>query len=73
MLGSVVQIVTGSFTSTEAIVEIEKFYKERSTKGFDQGLAQSLDSIRGKANWVDRDAQEVRGWLSDRSFLKSKL
>ena len=73
MLGSVVQIVTNSFTTIESVSEIEKFYSDKSTKGFDQSLAQSLDSIRGKAKWVERDAQEVRSWLSQRGFLNSKL
>jgi aminopeptidase 2 len=73
MLGSVVQIVTNSFCSKEAVVEIEQFFKDKSTKGFDQGLAQSLDAVRAKANWIERDAQDVRTWLSERGFLKGKL
>ena len=73
MLGTVVQLVTNSFTSKEAVNEIEQFYKNKSTKGFDQGLAQSLDNVRAKANWIERDAQDVRSWLSERGFLKGKL
>ena len=73
MLGSVVQIVTNGFTSAEAIREIEGFFKGKSTKGFDQGLAQSLDSVRAKANWVERDSKDVRAWLAERGYLKGKL
>ena len=73
MLGTVVQIVTSCFTSKEAVEEIEKFFSDKSTKGFDQGLAQSLDTVRAKANWVERDAHDVRNWLSERGFLKGKL
>jgi aminopeptidase 2 len=73
MLGTVVQLVTNSFTSKEAVSEIEQFFKNKSTKGFDQGLAQSLDNVRAKANWIERDAQDVRAWLSERGFLKGKL
>lgn len=73
MLGSVVQIVTNSFTSTEAISEIQEFFKDKSTKGFDQGLAQSLDSVKAKASWLERDAQDVRAWLAERGYLKGKL
>jgi aminopeptidase 2 len=73
MLGSVVQIVTNSFSSKASVEEIEKFFKDKSTKGFDQGLAQSLDAVRAKANWVERDAGEVRSWLSERGFFKGKL
>jgi aminopeptidase 2 len=73
MLGSVVQLVTNSFTSKEAVNEIEAFFKDKSTKGFDQGLAQSLDNVRAKASWIERDAHDVRAWLSERGFLKGKL
>jgi len=73
MLGSVVQIVTNSFSSKTSVEEIEKFFNDKSTKGFDQGLAQSLDAVRAKANWVERDAGEVRSWLSERGFFKGKL
>jgi aminopeptidase 2 len=73
MLSTVVTICTSSMTSKEAISEIEGFFKGKSTKGFDQGLAQSLDSVRAKAGWLERDSHEVRNWLGERGFLKSKL
>lgn len=73
MLGSVVQIVTNNFSSMDAVEDIEQFFKDKSTKGFDQGLAQSLDAVRAKACWVERDAKDVRNWLSERGFFKGKL
>lgn len=74
MLGTVVQITTNAFTSLEAVEEIEKFFKDKSTKKFNQGLAQSLDGIRAKASWIERDAGDVRGWLVEKGFLgKGKL
>ena len=73
MLSSVVQIVTSSFTSMESISEIEEFFKDKDTKGFDLALAQSLESIKAKAKWIQRDAKEVRAWLSERGFFKGKL
>ena len=73
LLASVVQIVTNNFTSMESVEEIEKFFKDKNTKGFNQGLAQSLDAVRAKANWIERDGQDVRSWLSDRGYFKGKL
>jgi len=73
MLGSVVQIVTNSFTSNQSVKEIEEFFSDKSTKGFDQGLAQSLDSVKAKASWIERDAQDVRAWLAERGYLMGKL
>ena len=64
MLGTIVSICTSSFTRNEDIERIQSFFAERSTKGFDQGLAQSLDSIRAKAAWLDRDKKDVAEWVT---------
>lgn len=73
LLSSVIQMTTNNFSSVESIEEIERFFKDKNTKGFNQGLAQSLDAVRAKANWIERDGQDVRSWLSERGFLKAKL
>ncbi|KAH3680603.1 hypothetical protein WICPIJ_008223 [Wickerhamomyces pijperi] len=68
MLGSVVSISTSGYTSFEKAEEIEKFFAAKSTKGFDQGLAQSLDTIKSKAAWVKRDNQKVVDWLNSKNL-----
>ncbi len=69
MLGSVVQICTSSFTKQEQKDEVAKFFRERSTKGFDQGLAQSMDSVSAKISWLQRDKSDVEGWLQENGYL----
>ena len=69
MLGNVVQICTSSFTKQSQIDQVNAFFKERSTKGFDQGLAQSLDSIKAKASWLQRDTTDVDRWLAGNGYL----
>lgn len=63
MLSSMVQIFTASFTSAKQLEKVEQFFKDKDTKGFDQGLAQSLDSIRGKISWLERDREDVKKWV----------
>jgi aminopeptidase 2 len=69
MLGSVVSICTSSFTKEEQADEVRKFFGERKTKGFDQSLAQSLDAVRAKGKWVERDAGDVEKWLEKGGYL----
>lgn len=69
MLGSLVQICTSSFTHKDQLEAVQKFYKERSTKGFDQSLYQALDSIRAKENWLQRDSEDVKKWLEENKYL----
>ncbi|CCE62808.1 hypothetical protein TPHA_0D01680 [Tetrapisispora phaffii CBS 4417] len=70
MLGSVLVVGTSGFTSLESVKDIETFFKGKSTKGFDQNLAQSLDTITSKAQWITRDADLVKSYLKDNGFYK---
>ncbi|GAV56139.1 hypothetical protein ZYGR_0BA00450 [Zygosaccharomyces rouxii] len=69
MLGSVVIISTSAFTSLEAVEQIKKFFSDKSTKGFDQSLAQSLDTIVSKSKWVNRDRGVVNDYLKEHGYF----
>jgi aminopeptidase 2 len=70
MLGSVVSISTSSFTHPEQMQDIQDFFAKKSTKGFDQALAQSLDAIRAKSSWIERDSKDVKAWLEKKGYLQ---
>jgi aminopeptidase 2 len=70
MLGSVVTICTSSFTSPQQIKTIQEFFAKKSTKGFDQSLAQSIDAIKAKGQWIERDSEDVKTWLKDNGYLQ---
>jgi aminopeptidase 2 len=69
MLGSMVSIMTSSFSTEEQFGRVQKFFAEKNTKGYDQSLAQSLDAIRSKIAWLSRDSGDVSGWLKDNKYL----
>lgn len=77
MLGSMVALCTSSFTSKEDIKRIEEFFSKKSTKGFEMGLAQSLESIQAKAAWLERDRADVSGWVKGHGYsddpIKSQI
>lgn len=68
MLGSVITICTSGYTSEGKLKEIEAFFATKTTKGFDQSLAQSFDTIRSKAKWVARDHEVLNKWLSEKGL-----
>lgn len=70
MLSSIVAISTSGFTHEEQLAEVEAFFSKVDTKGFDQSLAQSMDSIRAKNKWVQRDGGDLEGWLKSNGYLK---
>ena len=70
MLSSVVSICAAGFTSEEQLGKVEKFFDGKDKKGFDRSLQQSMDSIRAKASWLQRDGEDVQGWLKSNGYLK---
>lgn len=69
MLSSVVSMCTSSFTHREHVKEIQAFFADKSTKGFDKALAQSCDAISAKAAWIERDSEDVKAWLKKHDYL----
>ncbi|QSS64262.1 aminopeptidase [Histoplasma capsulatum] len=72
MLGSVVQICTGSLSTDAQIQDVVSFFKDKDQKGFDRSLQQSLDSLYAKAGWLKRDRADVEDWLSKNGYMNSK-
>ena len=70
MLGSVVTVGTSGYTSLKSVDEIKNFFDTKSTKGFDQSLAQSMDTITSKAQWISRDREVVVEYLKANGYYK---
>ncbi|KAK1832903.1 mitochondrial aminopeptidase 2 [Podospora conica] len=70
LLGSMVTICTSGFTQADQLARVEKFFADKSTNGFDQSLAQSLDAIRSKISWLERDRDDVATWLKENGYRK---
>mmetsp|Transcript_525 Transcript_525/g.504 ORF Transcript_525/g.504 Transcript_525/m.504 type:complete len:953 (-) Transcript_525:676-3534(-) len=70
MLGSVVTLASCGFTKKEQKDKVESFFKSKNTKGFDQGLAQSIDMITAKGAWATRDSDAITEWLSSNGYSK---
>lgn len=70
VLGHVLTLTTSGYTSTEAADEIASFFASKDTRGYDQSLAQALDTIKAKAQWVKRDREVVSYYLKQNEYLK---
>ena len=69
MLGSVVMMASSGFTKEEQLKDVQDFFKEKSTKGFDRNLAQSVDAVTAKISHLKRDRQDVASWLKENKYL----
>ncbi|OJD17458.1 hypothetical protein AJ78_02429 [Emergomyces pasteurianus Ep9510] len=71
MLGSVVQICTGSLSTDAQIQDVIAFFKAKDQKGYDRSLQQSLDGLHAKVGWLKRDRADVESWLKENGYLSS--
>jgi len=72
LLGYVVTMATASFTRKEHIQAIEKFFEGKDRTGFEKKLEQSLDGVRAKSSWLERDGEDVKAWLKGEGLLKGE-
>jgi aminopeptidase 2 len=64
-----VAISTSSFTHADQIDDVKSFFEEKGNKGFELELAQSLDAMKAKQNWLARDKEDVKQWLVQNKYL----
>ncbi|MCJ1400616.1 Aminopeptidase 2 mitochondrial [Xylographa trunciseda] len=72
LLGYVVTIATSGFTRPEHIKAIEAFFAGKDKTGFEKKLEQSLDGVRAKSGWLERDGEDVKTWLRAEGLLKAE-
>ncbi|KAL8735688.1 MAG: hypothetical protein Q9181_002751 [Wetmoreana brouardii] len=59
------------FASHEKEKEIAEFFQGKDTKGFDRGLVQVSDTVRGNANYKKRDEKLLLEWLKAHGYARS--
>lgn len=52
-----------NFASHEIEQDIKDFFREKDNTGYDRGLVEVSDTIRGNANYKERDEQLLLDWL----------
>lgn len=57
------------FASHEVGKDIEVFFKDKDTKGYDRGLVQVSDTVQANANYKERDEELVLEWLKTHDYV----
>jgi aminopeptidase 2 len=73
MLSTIVMICTGSFTHASHVEEVKAFFEGKDQKGYQKKLEQSLDGVRAKSSWLERDGEDVKAWLETEGYLGGEL
>lgn len=56
------------FASHEVEKEITAFFKDKDTSGYDRGLVQVSDTVKGNANYKERDQALILEWLKAHDY-----
>lgn len=64
LLARLVKAVTSNFGSEEKAKEIESYFAENPFPGTERSLKQSLEGIRLTVNWLARDAEDIKKFLT---------
>ncbi|CAE6452278.1 unnamed protein product [Rhizoctonia solani] len=54
-----------SFSTEQDAKDVEEFFKDKDSSKYNLALAQSLDSIRASAKWLERSRDDVAQWMAE--------
>jgi len=63
LLARIVSFVTQSFASSAKADEVEEFFKTHTLASIERTVSQSIESIRGNAQFLQNNLQETTAWL----------
>lgn len=69
MLSSFVMLCTSGLGTKEQLAQVEAFFADKNTTGYNQALEQSKDTIKSKISYVERDLQDVKEWLKANGYM----
>ena len=55
--------VCGNFTTQDKLADVESFFTENPTPAAERTIRQALERIRLNIGWLERNREEVAGWL----------
>lgn len=68
ILARFIKLVLTKYASHEMEQDIAKFFEDKDTKGYDRGLVEASDTIKGNANYRQRDEKLVLEWLQAQGY-----
>jgi aminopeptidase N len=63
LLYTLLGTVISAFGSEEKVKEIEDFFEKNPISGAERTIQQSIEKVRQKAEWINRDGDLILSWL----------
>lgn len=69
ILDRFIRLTLSKFTDAKYLDEIEAFFKDKDTSGFNRTLEQVKDNVRGRIAYRERDAAVIKEWLTANKYI----
>lgn len=64
LMSSIIGACTGGFMTLERADDVKAFFDTHPCEGGERKVQQSIEQIRIRAKWVERDGEKVKEWLA---------
>ncbi|KAJ7187123.1 leucyl aminopeptidase [Mycena filopes] len=64
MLKYLVTVCFGGLSTQEDLVSVEGFFKDKDTSRYSMALAQVLETIRARIDYIERSTEDISEWLT---------
>lgn len=58
-----------SAINEDGLTRVNEFFKDKDLTGFDKTLEQTLEAVRSRLAWVNRDREDVAAWVRENKYL----
>lgn len=69
ILDRFIKLSLNKFTDAKYLDEIDAFFADKDTAGYDRTLEQVKDSVRGRVAYRTRDANLLKEWLTANKYI----
>lgn len=66
-------VVLDALSTEEQIVDVKAYFKSRDSSAYQQVLEQKVEGMEIRRCWAERDAEDVKAWLSSHGYLDSQI
>lgn len=66
---TVLGVILDGLGTEEHLSDVKAYFAARDSKEYQQVLEQKLEGMEARRRWAERDAEDVKAWLSSHGYL----
>lgn len=66
---TILEVVLDGLSTEKQSCDVKAYFDSRDSKAYHQVLEQKLEQMEVRRRWAERDAEDVKAWLSSHQYL----